>query len=331
MKIVVLSGGNSTERDVSINTGYSVAKALKKSKHKVMFLDVLFGTDQKLFASTENLEETKEMMLKNTKKVSKTKNKSFFGKNVLNICNQSDIVFLSLHGKNGEDGKIQATFELLGIKYTGADYLSSILAMDKSLTKLKLKENNILTADYLVLNQQSKIPKIKKYPKVIKTTHGGSSIGVYIVNNEHELKDKVKKAFKIDNQVLIEDYVKGREFSVGIIKDKALPVIEIEPKSGFYDYKNKYTKDLTIETCPANISKNLEKNLKSLTKKIAQILNINTYARIDFIVTDKNETYCLEVNTLPGMTDTSLLPKEALALKISYEQLCEKLIDVSLK
>lgn len=327
MKIVVLAGGNSTERDVSINTGFEVSKALRRKGHDVLFADCVFDLDDDY---NNDLEKAKKKMLENTKKVKSIKRSCFFGKNVLEACKESDIVFLALHGNNGEDGKIQSMFELLGIAYTGSGPVGSILGMDKYLTKLILKNSNIPTADFVKLTKEDVVPKMDKFPVVVKASTGGSSIGVYIVDNQKELDKKVKECFKYDDVVIVEQYLKGREFSVGIIDGKVLPIIEIILKKGFYDYKNKYTKGNTLEVCPAEIDKNIKDMIDEYTAKIFKLLKINAYARVDFIVAN-DQAYCLEVNTLPGMTDTSLLPQEAEVMGISYDDLCELLIKVSLK
>ncbi len=323
MKITVLAGGGSSERDVSIKSGYCVAKSLSK-RYDVCFLDSYFGSDNKKFVVTKDLEKTKEEMLNNTKNISSNSKQGELGKNVLNICKDSSIVFLSLHGKGGEDGKIQAIFDMMKIKYTGCGYESSVLGMNKFYTKLLLEHENILTSKYVKVTKDEKIVNDNKYPKVVKAVRQGSSIGVYIVNNYLELKEKVKEALLFDDTVLIEEFIKGREFSVGIIDDIVLPIVEIKVEN-FYDYESKYVK-VPIEECPALIDDYLKKRLEDITRKAVKALNINSYARVDYIVNSNNDIYCLEVNTLPGMTDTSLLPKEAKSLGISYDTLCEILL-----
>ena len=166
-------------------------------------------------------------------------------------------------------------------------------------------------------------------PCVVKTCCGGSSVGVYIPKTEEEYENALKEAFSYEDKVILEQYIKGREFSVGVVDGEAYPVIEIAPIQGFYDYKNKYQAGSTIETCPAELSEELTKEMQSYAVKAFEALRLENYARMDFLLDEENHMYCLEANTLPGMTPTSLLPQEAGALGMSYGELCEKLIQVS--
>ena len=226
----------------------------------------------------------------------------------------------------GEDGKLQALFELEGIKYTGTSSVGCTLAMDKELSKKLMLADNIKTAKWVSLNKNEEINLEKiKFPCVVKPCSNGSSIGVSIVRTNEELKEAIRIAFKYEDKILVEEYISGREFSVGILDNKALPAIEIVAKEGFYDYKNKYQAGLVDEICPANIDENLEKELSEIALKVHKILHLGYYSRIDFIVDKNYGIYCLEANTLPGMTPTSLLPQEALSVGISYEELCEKI------
>ena len=169
------------------------------------------------------------------------------------------------------------------------------------------------------------------YPCVVKVNNGGSSVGVSIVNSPSEMEPAINNAFSYGDQLIIEQYIKGREFSVGVIDNKALPVIEIAPISGFYDYKNKYQEGSAIETCPADISSSIADEMQQMAVKVFHALRLKTYARMDFILDEEGRIYCLEANTLPGMTPTSLLPQEALAVGIDFEALCELIIEISLK
>jgi len=243
-------------------------------------------------------------------------------------------VFLALHGAMGENGQIQAAFDVLGIKYTGTGYIGSLLAMDKDLSKRLLRQAEIPTAEWLVFTDDSisieyVIEKIG-LPCVVKPCSAGSSIGVSIVHNIEELQKAVSVAKKFESNVLIEQMISGREFSIGILNGKALPVIEIIPKEGFYDYKNKYQTGLTQEICPANLSENDTGRAQSLALRIHDILRLGAYSRIDFILNEKKEFICLEANTLPGMTPTSLIPQEALADGISYIELCNRIVHLAI-
>lgn len=342
MNIVVLAGGNSTEREVSLVSGKGVYEALKSKGHNVVLLDVYLGIEDvdvdNIFDDKRNWADGINAVKEVNPDVSAIKklkgdNKDFFGKNVREICMKADIVFLALHGANGEDGKIQAALDLMEVKYTGTDYLSSAICMDKALTKEFFRMNNVLTpAAVNILPGEEYMDKVKAfgYPMVVKAPNGGSSVGVFIVNNEEELKDAVDKCFKLDNHVLIEQFVKGREFTCGVVNGHALPIVEIEPVKGFYDYKNKYQAGSTIETCPAKVSEEITTKIQRSAEEAFKALRLNTYARIDFIVDDKEDAYCLEANTLPGMTPTSLLPQEANVVGIDYPSLCEQIIEISM-
>ncbi len=339
MKIVVLAGGISTERDVSLSSGRGVYNALKERGHQVILLDVFLGYE----GDPENIFELDRDWVKDVAPVSevapdiekvkalrKKPSNILFGDHVIEICQMADIVFMALHGDCGENGKVQAVFDLFGIKYTGTDSFSSALAMDKSITKQLFLQNGVPTpASHLLTGKDD--PYKPEFPCVVKVSGGGSSVGVYIVQNEKEYADAVQDAFRYDAKVLVEQYIKGREFTDCVIEGKPYPVVEIAPVSGFYDYKNKYQAGSTIETCPAKISDELTKKIQDTALKAYQVLGSKTYARMDVLMDENGDVYCLEANTLPGMTPTSLIPQEAAALGISYGELCEMIIEISLK
>lgn len=339
MKIAVLAGGTSTERDVSLVTGREVYKALKKNGHKVILLDAYLGCDMEadevfdadidwalrvapISEAAPDIEDIKALRGKD--------NKEYFGPNVIKICQAADIVFMALHGDCGENGKVQAAFDLMGVKYTGTDSFSSSLAMDKAISKQMFKMYGVSTPDSYMLKGADDTYR-PQFPCVVKICNGGSSVGVYIANNESEYKSAIEDAFKYESRVMIEEYIKGREFTCCVIEGRALPIVEIEPKSGFYDYKNKYQAGSTIETCPANIDEATTARIQAEAVKAYNALGIKTYARMDFLMNDRNEVFCLEANTLPGMTPTSLIPQEAAADGMSYVELCEYIIEISLK
>lgn len=339
MKIVVLAGGISTERDVSLSSGRGVYNALKERGHQVILLDVFLGYE----GDPENIFELDRDWVKDVAPVSevapdiekvkalrKKPSNILFGDHVIEICQMADIVFMALHGDCGENGKVQAVFDLFGIKYTGTDSFSSALAMDKSITKQLFLQNGVPTPKSHLLTGKDD-PYKPEFPCVVKVSGGGSSVGVYIVQNEKEYADAVQEAFRYDTKVLVEQYIKGREFTDCVIEGKAYPVVEIAPVSGFYDYKNKYQAGSTVDTCPAKISDELTKKIQDTALKAYQVLGIKTYARMDVLMDENGDVYCLEANTLPGMTPTSLIPQEAAALGISYGELCEMIIEISLK
>lgn len=339
MKVVVLAGGTSSERDVSLSTGTMIYKTLKNKGYQTVLLDVylgyeggttdLFDIDKdwaaNMGAITENNPDIAQI-----KALRKDNSNSFFGPNVLTICSMADIVFLALHGENGEDGKIQAAFDLMGIRYTGTDYTSSALAMDKAISKEIFAYYNIPTPQGIHV-KKGEAYQWDTYPCVVKVCNGGSSVGVTIASTPDEMENALTTAFIYGNEVIIEQFIKGREFSVGVIDGKALPIIEIAPLVGFYDYKNKYQAGSAIETCPAELDNEITLKMQRIAEDVFTALRLKTYSRMDFILRENNEIYCLEANTLPGMTPTSLLPQEAKAIGIDFTALCEKIIEISLE
>ena len=347
MKIVVLAGGLSTERDVSFKTGEMVTKALRESGHQVILLDVFMGYSDKEEDLTGIFDRAEAVSVKvaaipetapdleKVKAQRKDQSDNFFGPNVIELCRMADIVFMALHGENGENGKIQAAFDLFGIRYTGTGYLGSALAMNKGMAKQLFLENGIPTPRGTSLKRGEDAAKIETcgihFPCVVKPCSGGSSIGVSIVHDKAEYEQALKEAFRWENELVIEEYVKGREFSVGVIDFQALPIIEIAPVEGFYDYKNKYKAGSTVETCPAELSEQITKEMQGYAEKVAEVLGLNTYSRTDFLLDAEDHIFCLEANTLPGMTPTSLLPQEAKVTGVDFNQLCEKLIESSMR
>lgn len=340
MKIVVLAGGTSTEREVSISSGTMVCKALREKGHHAILVDVFWGLEQlpeQLFPESYDVNLASEEINSHNADIEQAvkERREFFGPHVIEVCQEADVVFLALHGANGEDGKIQATFDLFGIPYTGTGYLSSAIAMDKGLAKQFFEINDIPTPKGISLfeNEYSTNPADYglEFPLVVKPCCGGSSVGVYITNTQKEYEEALEAAFKYETELIVEEYVKGREFSVGVVDGKAYPVIEIAPIEGFYDYTNKYKAGCAIETCPAEISDELTVQMQKYAKAGAKALGIEGYCRLDFMMREDGRMYCLEANTLPGMTATSLLPREAQAIGIDYPSLCEELIRLSLK
>lgn len=341
MKIVVLAGGTSTERDVSIVSGTKVCEALRSRGHQAILIDVFCGKEDLQIdtAFTEEFDLDREVgyikSFNDTIEAQKAERKEFFGPNVLEICKKADVVFLALHGACGEDGRIQATFDLLGIPYTGSGYLGSALAMDKAITKQLFRENGVPAPAGIILKKTDERRTAQEYgvglPCVVKTACGGSSVGVYIAETEEAFEKALEDGFAFEDKLVIEQYVKGREFSVGVVDGKAYPVIEIAPLVGFYDYTNKYQAGNTIETCPAELSAELTREMQSYAEKAYQVLRLEGYGRMDFMMDGQNNMYCLEANTLPGMTPTSLLPQEAGALGMTFAELCDKLIEVSIR
>ena len=343
MNITVLCGGISTERDVSLITGKNVAEALRRNGHNVLLLDAFLGYGEP-DADISGIFEKDDSLLDKISAISekapdiatlnelrKDYERGYFGPNVINICRASDIVFMALHGEDGENGRVQAAFDLNRIRYTGTGYMSSALAMDKRMTRHIFKEAGVPVAEGISMDISSRSDEEPQcgFPSVVKPNCGGSSVGVSIAHNAEEYKEALDLAFGYENRVVVEEYVKGREFSVAVVDGEAYPIIEIKPKSGFYDYKNKYQAGATEEICPADLPEDVAKKMQGMAKKAADALTLDKYSRMDFILGDNGKMICLEANTLPGMTPTSLLPQEAAAIGISYDELCEKLIQVS--
>ena len=347
MDIVVLAGGLSTERDVSFKTGSMVAAALKENGHRVILLDVFMGYGEQEVDLNGIFDRADEISVKVSdipevapdlaavKASRKDQSPCFFGPNVIRMCQMADIVFMALHGENGENGKVQAAFDLFGVRYTGSDYLSSAIAMNKGMAKKLFVEAGIPTPMGISMTRETREDDVTKLnlhlPCIVKPCCGGSSIGVTIVRDAAEFKAALDEAFRWENELVIEEFIEGREFSVGVIEGKALPVIEIAPIQGFYDYKNKYKAGSAVETCPAELPEEVSAQMRHYAEEVAKVIGLDTYSRSDFLLDKDNKMYCLEANTLPGMTPTSLLPQEAAVVGVNFNELCEKLIEISMK
>ncbi|MBQ9460060.1 MAG: D-alanine--D-alanine ligase [Oscillospiraceae bacterium] len=345
MKIVVLAGGLSMERNVSLSSGTKVCRALRSRGHQAILVDMFMGLENydgsldDIFDAPDGFcsdfsvaKEEPDLNAVRAQRADKSAN--MFGKKVLDVCQRADIVFLALHGTCGEDGRVQAAFDLLGIPYTGSGYLGSAVAMDKDLTK-RLVADYVVTPQWRVVTYTEpdidRLVSETKLPCVVKPIANGSSIGVSIVHDSASLRTALRECLAYGNRVVLEQYIKGREIQVAILAGKALPSIEIIPKSGFYDYENKYQAGAAEEITPAPIPQEWETRVRAATETVFRMLGLTVYSRADFIVTPDGTPYFLEINTLPGMTPTSLVPQEAAAVGMSYEELCEKIVEESLK
>lgn len=341
MKVVVLAGGISTERDVSLISGKMIYQAMKRLGHQAVLLDVFLGMERDdidhIFESDEDFSAGIEAIheinpdISAVKALRKDGGKCYFGPNVIKICQMADVVFLGLHGADGEGGKVQAAFDLLGIRYTGTDFVSGALAMDKCLAKELFLQNGIPTPTGFRLKkgQEPGEGQQPKFPCVVKVSSGGSSIGVSIVQKEEDYQAALDDAFLYGDEVVVEEYIKGRELTCCVLDGKALPIVEIAPKEGFYDYKNKYQAGSTIDICPAPIGEENTRKIQKISERVFDALRLHKYARMDFMMDEAGNAYCLEANTLPGMTPTSLIPQEAAAVGISYDELCQKILDMA--
>ena len=314
MKIVVLAGGISSERDVSLSSGGMIYQALRKKGHAAILLDVylglpgdregVFSLDRDWAAQVCSIGE-EDPDLDAVKALRKAGGKGFFGPNVLEICQEADCVFLALH------------------------FVGSCLAMDKGITKDIFKAYGVPTPMGIRLKKGETESKVLPYPCIVKASCGGSSIGVCVARNPEEYEKAKEEAFRYGDEVIVEQYIHGREFSVGVMDGKALPVIEMAPKEGFYDYRNKYQAGTTVETCPAQISEEKAGQMQEISEQVFRVLRLKSYARMDFVMSEAGEVFCLEANTLPGMTPTSLLPQEAAAAGMDFAELCETILGLA--
>ena len=343
MNIAVLAGGYSPERDVSLTSGSLIANALIGEGHNVCLADVYLGIkDEDLNEKTPFNRELKPVhkVENNVPDLASLKDKSgngeaLIGRGIIELCRAADVVFLALHGAMGENGQLQATLDNYGIKYTGSGYVGSLLAMDKDISKKMFTGAGVRTPQWLYFNAaDGDITLIEEkigYPCVVKPCSCGSSVGISIVYNRTELEVALAEAEKYEDSILVEKKIEGRELTVGILDGEVLPAIEIIPTEGFYDYKNKYQAGKTLEICPAPISDEIKSALEEQTRRAFEALRLSGYSRFDYIVDANGDPWCLEANTLPGMTPTSLLPQMAQATGMTYGALCSKIVELALK
>ena len=273
MKIVVLAGGTSTERDVSIVSGTGICTGLRAKGHQAVLVDVFCGLEEvdweDPFPEEYDVDAAAAYIKSFNAGIEKLKEerKEFFGPNVMELCRRADIVFLGLHGANGEDGRVQAAFDLMGIRYTGTGYLSSAMAMDKGVTKWMFQMKGVPVPGGVTMKAAQRERNLSKlglsFPAVVKTCCGGSSIGVYIVKDQEEYEKALDEAFAYEEEVVVEEFIQGTEYTVAVVDGQAYPVVQIVPCQGFYDYENKYKPGAVKETCPAPISDELTKRLQN--------------------------------------------------------------------
>ena len=327
-RIALLLGGTSPERTVSKSTGASIYSALLSLGYKVVLIDPAYGAAQ---PEDVNLLFEKEdyRQISNRNYVEAVNSK---------LMDEIDLAFIALHGKWGEDGTIQSLLELRGIKYTGSKVLASSISMDKIMSKILFRHYDISTPDWIAVHNSTydadayirQINQTFGFPCVIKPNDQGSTVGLTICSNEKEVKDAIDLALQFSDRALIEPYIAGREMTVTIFDNKALPVLEIRPKHNLYDYECKYTSGMSEYIVPADIPKEVSDTLKSQALLAFNALGCSDYARADFRLGTDMKTYCLELNSLPGMTSTSLVPKMAKAVGIAFEDLVERIIRMSI-
>jgi D-alanine-D-alanine ligase len=337
MNIAVIFGGISPERNVSISGGKAVCKALESLGHNVIPVDPAFGINGRAKA---------EELLKMDVLPPVDDYRSFHTKNMIECVNSEifdnvDIAFLVVHGQNCEDGKIQSLLQLRGIPYTGSGIKASAVSIDKITSKMMFTASGIITPPWVVVKKRDyenfdfyKEVRAELGSKlVVKPNDQGSTIGISVVTggNLDDIKDAVFEASKYSNQVLIEKFIDGREITVGIVGDDVLPTIEIKPEGGYYDYEHKYTKGKTEYICPAEISEDIEEFTQDMAYLAFQVLGCEGFARADFRLDEDGQPFILEMNTIPGFTETSLVPKAAKAIGLEFPELCQKIIDITLE
>ncbi|NFO11411.1 UNVERIFIED_ORG: D-alanine--D-alanine ligase [Clostridium botulinum] len=298
MKVGVIMGGISSEREISLKSGKSIVDSINKNKYEVVSIVI----DEK--------------------------------EDIINKVKGIDFALLALHGQFGEDGTVQSVLQTLGIPYSGCGPLSSSMCMDKDISKCILKAANIRTAPWINLRKNDEInyEEIEKmgYPVVVKPTHGGSSVATFIIKEEKDIKDAVIEGFKWDSEVIIEKFIKGDEITCPVFGDKMLPVVAIKPKAEFFDFTAKYA-DGGSDEFVTELPKKLHEEVEKMALATYKALKCEVYSRVDMIVTEDKIPYILEVNTLPGMTPNSLIPKSAAGVNISFPELIDMIIDESMK
>ena len=346
MNIIVLAGGLSPERQVSLVSGQCICRALRSLGHKAVLVDMFLGLEAwdgalaDLFNAPDGLctQETITASAPDLTAVRasrRDRSPSLFGPGVLDACRMADAVFLGLHGECGEDGRVQAAFDLLGIPYTGSGHLASGMAMNKDVTKQVMERAGVLTAPWRELRYKKEdIPKLTEelpLPAAVKTINGGSSLGLALPETRAELRSALEEMLGYGGHVIVEKKIKGRDLTVGVLGDRYLPAVEMISRNGsYFDYAAKYQQGQSLEVCPADITPRQQQDMGEAALRLHKALGLRTYSRTDFILDEEGRAWCLEINTLPGMTPGSLLPKEAAAVGLSYPELCQKILELSL-
>ena len=329
-------GGTSSERDVSLASGLRIAEALRERGHEVSTVDTAKGAlsrddERRMLADgvVKPVPPTPaELARMNAESLEMTTSR-------LPKRGECDVAFLALHGGRGEDGTVQALLDMSGVPYTGSGHLASALAMDKDLSKHLLRSHGVRTADWMMATDPASPPAIADVertlglPVIVKPSKQGSTVGLSIVKRPEELAPAIAEAFHHDDEVMIEQFIPGRELSVPVIGGEALPIGEIIPKHEIYDYECKYTPGMAEEIFPAPLPAEVTSRIQRQAEKAFAALKLRGCARIDFRLMENGEAYCLEANTLPGMTGTSLVPQGAAAAGITFPELCERIAQLA--
>lgn len=346
MKIVVLAGGISTERAVSLVSGTSVCRALQERGHRAILVDLFLGLEEvpenleTLFDAADGLcpdarIEVTAPDLEEVRRARRDQGPSHLGPHVLEICAASELVFVGLHGQDGEDGRIQAALDLLGVPYTGSGHLASAIAMDKAVSKRMMDAAGLPTPKWRELSygpeDVDRLSRELPVPCVVKTAGGGSSLGVYMPEDREELRHALTEVRQFGGKVLVEERIYGREFGVAVLGDRWLPAIETVPAGKCFDYVAKYQAGAVQEFCPARLNGEQMRAVGELALNVHRRLGLEVYSRADILLDENGKLWCLEINSLPGMTPTSFVPQEAAAVGISYGGLCEEIVRLSLE
>ena len=347
LKIVVLAGGLSPERQVSLVSGQGICRALRSLGHRAALVDMFLGLENYAGAPADIFDAPdglcgREVIaaeapdLAAVRASRRDQSGSLFGPGVLEACALADAVFLGLHGECGEDGRVQAAFDLLGIPYTGSGHLGSGMAMNKAVAKQVMEFSGIPTLPWRELvYRREDIPRLARelpLPAAVKAINGGSSLGLALPDTREELSAALEEMLAYGGHVVVERKIRGRDLTVGVLGDRYLPAVEITAqRGGYFDYAAKYQEGGSLEVCPAPITPEQQRTMGELALKLHRALGLRAYSRTDFILDQEGRAWCLEINTLPGMTPGSLLPKEAAAVGMTYPELCQKILDLSLE
>ena len=347
MNIVVLAGGLSNERNLSLKSGYVVSKVLAEKGHNVILLDAYMGYDEQELLIPNAFEDPAKYSLEEqdipddipdlwaVRKRRKDQSGAYFGPNVLQICRQADLVFIALHGASGENGKVQATFDLFNIEYTGCDYFSSAISSNKSVSKQLLEEAGIPVPKGFCAFKNEEVGDPEEfglsYPVIVKPNNGGIGLGISVANDKASYLKALKEAFRWESEIIVEQYVAGREFAVGCVGGKALPVIEVLPLEAKNKEQGRLLSGELMNKCPADIPAGLAKKMQETAEQVTATLGVLANSKVDFILREDGSFVVLECDSLPQLYQDAHLVMEAKAAGISFGDLCDKLMELAMK
>lgn len=334
MKITVLLGGTSSERDVSLASGIRVVQALRSVGHEVVAMDPANGADPLTPADEKALlgrvvVQTNPPSLEELARLTRESLPRLVTS--LTAAAKADVVFLGLHGGAGEDGTVQSLLDVLGARYTGSGHLASAIAMDKQISKRLFRDAGVRTADWLMAPATTdQVASTLGFPVIVKPSKQGSTVGLTVVKKAEDFDAACVEAFRWDDEVIVEAFIPGREITVAVVDGDALPVGEIIPVHELYDYECKYTAGMATEVFPAELTARQTAEAQDQARRAFDALKLRGCARIDFRMSPEGDFYCLEANTLPGLTNTSLVPQAAAAAGIEFAQLCDRIVQAAL-